>query len=884
MPRYVYRFGGGEADGRSDQSKLLGGKGANLAEMSSLGVPVPPGFTITTEVCTWYYENGRALPEVLRGQVTQALEAMGELAERRFGDPADPLLVSVRSGAPASMPGMMDTILDLGLNDATVEGLAQQTGDARFAWDCYRRFVAMYGEIVMGVQAEDDAGETPFDRILSDRMAKAGVRDERDLDAAALRGLVADFKLEIRRRTEQPFPDDPVAQLWGAIEAVLRSWENPRAEFYRRMHGLDRAMGTAVNVQAMVFGNRGETSGSGVCFTRNPSTGEPGLYGELLWRAQGEDVVAGTRTPEPIESLAAKMPAVHAELLEHCRRLEQHFADMQDIEFTIEEGHLWLLQTRRGKRSGKAMVKVAVDLVKEGVLDPRGAVARVEPDKLAEVMHSTIDPANRPAPICKGLAASPGAAIGRVVFSAAQAEEWSKRGESVILVRTETSPEDIHGMKVAVGILTARGGLTSHAAVVARGMGRPCITAASGLKVDHARERFTAGDRTVAKGDTITIDGSTGEVFWGPATLVPAALSGEFHVLMEWVDEIRRLRVRTNADTPADARTARAFGAEGIGLCRTEHMFFAPERILAVREMILAADEKGRRAALDKILPMQRGDFIEIFRAMDGLPVTIRLLDPPLHEFLPHSSQEIASVASELGKRPEEIHAAAAALAEQNPMLGHRGCRLAISFPEIYETQAQAIAEAAVLAVAEGIDVQPEIMIPFVALAAELRELRAQVTAVFDRIVAEAGIELPYLVGTMIELPRACLVGDRIAEHADFFSFGTNDLTQMAYGLSRDDAGSFLPGYLESGTLEKDPFVTLDRLGVGALIRIGVEKGRARKTKLKIGICGEHGGDPQSVEFCHVEGFDYVSCSPFRVPIARVAAARAALRGDTRAR
>jgi pyruvate, orthophosphate dikinase len=884
MPRYVYRFGGGAADGRADQSKLLGGKGANLAEMSSLGVPVPPGFTITTEVCTWFYDNGRTLPEVLRGQVSQAVDAMSDLAGRRFGDPADPLLVSVRSGAPASMPGMMDTILDLGLNDATAQGLARQTGDARFANDCYRRFVAMYGEIVMGVRGDDDGGETPFDRMLSDRLASAGVKDERDLDAAALWALVADFKADILRRTGQPFPEDPALQLWGAIEAVFRSWENPRAEVYRRMNGLDRAMGTAVNVQAMVFGNRGDSSGSGVCFTRNPSTGEPGLYGELLFRAQGEDVVAGIRTPEPIDALRTAMPAVHAELVAHCQKLEHHFADMQDIEFTIEEGHLWLLQTRRGKRTGKAMVKVAVDLVQEGLLDPRGAVARIDPDKLGEVMHSTIDPASRPEPLCKGLAASPGAAIGRVVFSANQAEEWAKRGESVLLVRTETSPEDIHGMKVAVGVLTARGGLTSHAAVVARGMGRPCVTAASGLKVDHARERFTAGGKTVVKGDTITIDGSTGEVFAGPATLVPARLSDEFHVLMGWVDEIRRLRVRTNADTPADARTARAFGAEGIGLCRTEHMFFAPERILAVREMILAADEKGRRAALDKILPMQRGDFLDIFRAMDGLPVTIRLLDPPLHEFLPHSSQEIASVASDLGKRPEEIHAAAAALAEQNPMLGHRGCRLAMSFPEIYQTQTRAIAEAAVAALAEGVDVQPEIMIPFVALAAELKELRARVTEVFDAIVAEADVELPYLVGTMIELPRACLVGDRIAEFADFFSFGTNDLTQMAYGLSRDDAGSFLPGYLESGILEKDPFVTLDRLGVGALIRIGVEKGRARKTKLKIGICGEHGGDPQSVEFCHVEGFDYVSCSPFRVPIARVAAARAALRGDTRAR
>jgi pyruvate,orthophosphate dikinase len=884
MPRYVYRFGGGEADGRADQAKLLGGKGANLAEMSSLGVPVPPGFTITTEVCTYYYENDGAIPEPLRNQVVQALEGMAGLAGRRFGDPADPLLVSVRSGAPFSMPGMMDTILDLGLNDQTVEGLARQTGDPRFAYDCYRRFVAMYGEIVMGIRPDDDDGESPFEQIMSDRMGKAGVGDERDLDAAALRSMVTDFKAEILRRTEQPFPEEPMAQLWGAIEAVLRSWENPRAEVYRRMHGLDRAMGTAVNVQAMVFGNRGPDSGSGVCFTRNPATGKPGLYGEMLWKAQGEDVVAGTRTPESLQALADRMPEVHKQLVEVCERLEHHFADMQDIEFTIEQGHLWLLQTRRGKRTGKAMVKVAVDMVKEGVLDARGAVARIDPDKLIEVMHSTIDPATKPTPLTKGLPASPGAAIGRVVFSATQAEEWSKRGESVILVRTETSPEDIHGMKVAAGILTARGGLTSHAAVVARGMGRPCVTAATDLRVDHARERFTAGPKTVAKGDTITIDGATGEVFLGPATLVPAALSDEFHVLMGWVDEIRRLRVRTNADTPADARTARAFGAEGIGLCRTEHMFFAPERILAVREMILAGNEEGRRLALDKILPMQRGDFLEIFRAMDGLPVTIRLLDPPLHEFLPHSSQEIASVATDLGKRPEDILAAANALAEQNPMLGHRGCRLAMSYPEIYQTQIQAIAEAAVAALAEGIDVQPEIMIPFVAMAAELRILRELVCTVFDRVIGEAGVELAYLVGTMIELPRACMVGDRIAEHADFFSFGTNDLTQMVYGLSRDDSGRFLPNYLEGGHLERDPFVTLDRAGVGALIRIGVEKGRARKTKLKIGICGEHGGDPQSVEFCHVEGFDYVSCSPFRVPIARVAAARAALRGETRGR
>ncbi|HUS63204.1 MAG TPA: pyruvate, phosphate dikinase, partial [Kofleriaceae bacterium] len=843
MPRYVYRFGAGEADGRSDQSKLLGGKGANLAEMTALGVPVPPGFTITTEVCTAFNEDG-ALPEKLRGQVAQALEWMGEVAGRRFGEARDPLLLSVRSGAPVSMPGMMDTILDLGLNDETVEGLAVAFGDQRFAYDCYRRFVAMYGEIVMGVGAGDD-GEGPFERLLAACIEKAKVVDERDLDAAALRGLVTDFKIEILRATSRPFPEDPAAQLWGAIEAVLRSWENPRAETYRRMHNIDRALGTAVNIQAMVFGNRGASSGSGVCFTRDPNTGAPGLYGEMLWRAQGEDVVAGTRTPEPIEALRARLPDVYGQLVDTAERLEHHFGDMQDIEFTIDEGQLWMLQTRRGKRTGKAMVKVAVDLVREGVLDARGAIARIDPDKLGEVMHSTIDPATRPSPLTKGLPASPGAAIGKIVFSAAQAEEQVKRGETVILVRTETSPEDIQGMKLSAGILTARGGMTSHAAVVARGMGRPCVTAAPDVKVDHAREKVTIGTGSFSKGDVITIDGSTGEVFAGSATLSPAALPDEFHVLMGWVDEVRRLRVRTNADTPADARTARAFGAEGIGLCRTEHMFFAPERILAVREMILAPDEAGRRAALAKILPMQRGDFVEIFRAMDGLPVTIRLLDPPLHEFLPHTSQEIAQLAKELNRKPDHVASAVAQLREENPMLGHRGCRLAMSFPEIYETQTQAIAEAAVAAARDGVDVQPEIMIPFVAISRELSFLRGRVTAVIDRVLAESGEPAPdleFLVGTMIELPRACLVADRIAEHADFFSFGTNDLTQMVYGLSRDDSGRFLPEYLEGGVLERDPFAVLDRTGVGALIRIGVEKGRARKTKLKIGICGEHGG------------------------------------------
>jgi pyruvate, orthophosphate dikinase len=884
MPRYTYKFGAGQADGRSDQALLLGGKGANLAEMASLDVPVPPGFTITTEVCAQYYEAG-ALPEALRGQVTSALEWMGEACDRRFGDAADPLLVSVRSGAPVSMPGMMDTILDLGLNDETVGGLAASTGDARFAYDCYRRFVAMYGEIVLGVVDEEDAGEGPFERLLVARREAAGVDDEREMSADALRELVGDFKAEIERRTGEPFPEQPIDQLWGAIEAVFRSWENPRAEVYRRMHGIDRSLGTAVTVQAMVFGNRGPDSCSGVCFTRNPATGEPGLYGELLWRAQGEDVVAGVRTPERIAALEKRMPEVYGELVSVSQRLEQHFGDMQDIEFTVEEGHLWMLQTRGGKRAGRAMVRVAVDLVNEGVLDPRGAIEHIDPDRLSEVMHSTIDPDKRPQALTKGLPASPGAAFGKVVFTANQAEEWAKRGETVILVRTETSPEDIHGMRVAAGIVTARGGMTSHAAVVARGMGVPCVTAAQGMRVDHARSVFTVGKAEVAGGEFITLDGTTGEVFAGQATLIPASPSKmpkEFHILMGWVDEVRRLRVRTNADTPEDARKAREFGAEGIGLCRTEHMFFAPERILAVREMILAGDEAGRRQALDKILPMQRDDFLEIFRAMDGLPVTIRLLDPPLHEFLPQTDKDIDEVARSLGRKAKEVAGAVAALHEQNPMLGHRGCRLAMSYPEIYETQTRAIAEAALAAAQAGVSVLPEIMIPFVSTPAELRVLRDRVCAVFDQVMADAGGEIEYLVGTMIELPRACLVGDRIAEHADFFSFGTNDLTQTVWGLSRDDSGRFLPTYLDSGWLERDPFVALDRAGVGALIRIGVEKGRARKTKLKVGICGEHGGEPSSVEFCHVEGFDYVSCSPFRVPIARVAAARAALRGEAR--
>ncbi len=878
--RYVRQFGGGSAEGRARDKALLGGKGANLAEMAALGLPVPPGFTITTEVSRHVMEHGEGrYPDGLDGEVDQALARVEELAKRRFGAGPSPLLVSVRSGAPASMPGMMDTILNLGLNDATAEALAAQSGNARFAWDCYRRFVSMYGEVVLGVVAPSEHDEAPFDRILDDLKREHNANRDQDLSEAALREAVARFKACVLRATGRAFPDDVREQLWGAIGAVFRSWNNPRADVYRKMHGIPASMGTAVNVQAMVFGNLGDDCATGVAFTRNPATGGAEIYGEFLLNAQGEDVVAGIRTPEPLPELGKKLPAAHAELLRVATLLEDHFRDMQDLEFTIEHGQLYMLQARNGKRTGKAMVKIAVDLVGEGKLQPHEAVMRIDPAKLDEVLHPTIDPKARPPAIGKGLPASPGATIGRIVFTATAAEEWAARGERVLLVRTDTSPEDIHGMKAAAGILTARGGLTSHAAVVARGMGKCCVTACTSLRVDAARRTATfgagAGERKFREGDTLTLDGSTGEVFAGPAPLVPAQLGAELGRLMEWVDGFRTLKVRTNADTATDARTARSFGAEGIGLCRTEHMFFQPERILAVREMILAEDREGRVAALAKILPMQRGDFVELFRVMDGLPVTIRLLDPPLHEFLPHTQQEIDEVARELGKPPAAIAAKVAELTEANPMLGHRGCRLGITFPEIYEIQAQAIGEAAAEAARGGAAVHPEIMIPLVMVPEELRRLRALVAGALDR--ALAGTTIPYTIGTMIELPRACVVADRIAEHADFFSFGTNDLTQTTYGLSRDDAGRFLPAYLEAGVIAADPFAVLDPEGVGALIELGVRGGRSTKPGLKVGICGEHGGEPSSVELCHRMGFDYVSCSPFRVPIARVAAARAAL-------
>ncbi|HVV86908.1 MAG TPA: pyruvate, phosphate dikinase [Kofleriaceae bacterium] len=894
--RLVYRFGGGRADGGTHDKALLGGKGANLSEMVRLGLPVPPGFVITTEVCR---QVSRALadagrdvgagwagwPAGLADAVDAAIGAVEAGVDAGFGDATRPLLVSVRSGAPVSMPGMMDTILNLGLNATTVAGLAARTGDARFAWDCYRRFLAMYGDVVLGVAAADEHADSPFEQALHDVMHARGAGREADLTPADLEGLCTRYREVIREATGHDFPDDVRAQLWGAIAAVFRSWDNPRADVYRRMNGIDAHMGTAVTVQAMVFGNAGDDCATGVAFSRDPSTGVNELYGEFLVNAQGEDVVAGVRTPEPIAGMAKTFPEAHAALVDVCRRLEHHHKDVQDLEFTIQHRRLWMLQSRTGKRTGRAMIKIAVDLVHEGIIDEPTAILRIDPAKLDELLHPAIDPARRPPSIGKGLPASPGAVIGEVVFTAAAAATAAAKGTRVILVRTETSPEDIAGMKAAVGILTARGGMTSHAAVVARGMGTPCITGCSALRVDGARGRATlvgkagAPDVTLEAGDVITIDGSTGEVFVGPAPLAPAALSAELAELMTWVDRTRRLRVRTNADTAADARQARAFGAEGIGLCRTEHMFFAPDRILAVREMILAADLAGRRAALARILPMQEGDFLAIFREMDGLPVTIRLLDPPLHEFLPHGDKQIAQVAADLGRPPAVIAAKVAELTEANPMLGHRGCRLAITFPEIYETQARAIAQAAVAAVQAGVDVHPEIMIPFVILPAELARLRALVEAEVDRVLAAAGVAIPYTVGTMIELPRACLVADQIAAHADFFSFGTNDLTQATLGMSRDDVASFLPAYLQADLLARDPFASLDEAGVGQLVSLATTRGRATRPGLKVGVCGEHGGDPASVGHFHRYGLDYVSCSPFRVPIARVAAARAALEG-----
>jgi pyruvate,orthophosphate dikinase len=883
MQTYVYGFGPGRTPDPAPGKDIVGGKGAGLIEMNRLGVPVPPGFTISTEVCAQFYEHGHKLPPELQKDIRAAMAAVEKDVGAKFGDPQNPLLVSVRSGARVSMPGMMDTVLNLGLNDTTVAALVKTSGNARFAWDSYRRFVQMYGDVVLGLKPESKTEIDPFEAILEKKKHDRGVSLDTELSAEDLQALVGEFKAEIKRRKGLDFPDDVWAQLDGAIGAVFGSWENARARTYRELYNIPSSWGTAVTVQAMVFGNLGDDCATGVAFTRDPSTGERRFFGEFLRNAQGEDVVAGIRTPQPLtkasgpDSLEESLPQPYADLVAVYQRLENHFRDMQDIEFTIQRGKLWLLQTRTGKRTAKAMVRIAVEMVKEGLITEKQAVLRQEPNKLDELLHPMLDPKAERRVLAKGLPASPGAAVGKVVFHADDAEQMKQKGERCVLVRVETSPEDIHGMNAAEGILTARGGMTSHAAVVARGMGKCCVAGCSAINVDYAKEQMTVqsgnGPVTIKKGDIISLDGGKGEVILGAVPLTAPALDEDYRTLMAWVDGARRLRVRTNADTPTDAQTARNFGAEGIGLCRTEHMFFAEDKILAVRQMILSDSVEERRRALAKILPMQRADFVGIFRAMDGLPVTIRLLDPPLHEFLPSSDAQIEVVARELGVSPAVVKARNEALHEANPMLGHRGCRLGVTHPEIYETQARAIAEAALEARQGGITVHPEIMIPLVGTAAELEKMRALVDNITRGIL---GADVA--IGTMIELPRACVVADQIVAHADFFSFGTNDLTQTTLGLSRDDAARFLGEYVRQGIYPIDPFVALDQEGVGVLIRMAVEKGRGKKPKLKIGICGEHGGEPSSVGFCHKEGFDYVSCSPFRVPIARLAAAQAALR------
>ncbi|MBW3554529.1 MAG: pyruvate, phosphate dikinase [Gemmatimonadetes bacterium] len=868
--RWVYFFGNGEADGSRHDKDLLGGKGANLAEMVRVGVPVPPGFTITTDASRHYMAE-RSFPPGLEEQSRAALTRIEEGTARTFGGGDDPLLLSVRSGAAVSMPGMMDTILNLGLNDATVEALARGADDARFAWDSYRRFVQMYGNVVLGVP------NAAFEELLRERRDARGVEDDTGLTADDLRALVPEYKEMIAERTGVTFPEEPEEQLWGAVRAVFDSWDNDRAVAYRRHEGIPDDFGTAVTVMAMVYGNMGETSGTGVAFTRDPSTGEKRFFGEFLLNAQGEDVVSGIRTPVSISQMADLLPDAYADLLDIQERLERHYRDMQDLEFTVERGRLYLLQTRSGKRAAAAALRIAAEMVDEGLIDTTEAVLRIDPEDLERQLHSALDPNADPTVLATGLPASPGAASGRVVFDPDEAVRRSEAGEAVIMVRAETSPDDFAGMAAARAIVTARGGMTSHAAVVARGMGKPCVVGARDLEIAREGRSFKAAGHTVAAGDWVTIDGASGRLLLGRVPTVEPELTEHFHRVMGWADDARRLGVRANADTPEDARQARAFGAEGIGLCRTEHMFHGDDRVRAVREMILADDGESRRRALERILPMQREDFEGIFQAMDGYPVTIRLLDPPLHEFLPHDGEEMDELAWATGRRVEEIRAAVERHRESNPMLGHRGVRLAISVPEIAEMQAQAIFEAAVAAAADGVDVQPEIMVPLVATVEELRVQDRLIRDVATRVFEEAGREVPYMVGTMIELPRAALTADRIAEVAEFFSFGTNDLTQTTFGISRDDAASFLPRYIEQGILQDDPFQVLDREGVGQLVTLGTRKGRSTRSDLKVGICGEHGGEPSSVEFCHHAGLDYVSCSPFRVPVARLAAARAAL-------
>ncbi|MBG51598.1 MAG: pyruvate, phosphate dikinase [Rhodobiaceae bacterium] len=880
--KWVYGFGGGTAEGDASLRDLLGGKGANLAEMANLGLPVPPGFTISTDVCTSFYANERQYPADLEAQVTAALCAVEKTVGAAFGDAANPLLVSVRSGGRASMPGMMDTVLNLGLNDETVEGLAIKANDARFAYDSYRRFIQMYSDVVLGVDHHN------FEEILEIYKEENEYYLDTDLDADDWRTIVQQFKERVEEELDEPFPQDVHGQLWGAIGAVFGSWMNARATIYRKLHNIPEEWGTAVNVQAMVFGNMGDTSATGVAFTRNPSTGERAFYGEFLVNAQGEDVVAGIRTPQHLTKLAREesgeaalsmeevMPSVFDELVETYKKLEGHYRDMQDLEFTVQEGKLWMLQTRNGKRTAKAAIKIAVDMASEGLISEEEAILRVDPASLDQLLHPTIDPSAHRDVLATGLPASPGAASGEIVFSPEEAGSLKAQGRDVILVRVETSPEDIHGMHSAVAILTSRGGMTSHAAVVARGMGKPCVSGTNALKIDYRAETMTILGETFNKGDVVTVDGSTGQVMRGSLPMLQPELSGDFGKLMEWADKVRRMKVRANAETPEDARVAREFGAEGIGLCRTEHMFFSDDRILAMREMIIADDLGGRRKALAKILPMQREDFRQLFTIMSGLPVTIRLLDPPLHEFLPHTEEEIAEVAEAAGLSADKMSKRLAELKETNPMLGHRGCRLGITYPEIYEMQARAIFEAALVAAEEtGAAVIPEVMVPLVASRAELGYLKTRIIAIAEAVSKEKGQPLDYQVGTMIELPRAALRAGEIAEAAEFFSFGTNDLTQTTYGISRDDSANFLKDYLGKGIVPADPFVSLDQEGVGELVQIAAERGRATRADIKLGICGEHGGDPASIQFCETTGLDYVSCSPYRVPIARLAAAQA---------
>lgn len=897
--KHVYHFGGGKADGRADMKTLLGGKGANLAEMANLGIPVPPGFTIDTKVCAYFIEHRGKYPEKLESQVRSGIRRMEKLTGKKFGSRTNPLLVSVRSGAAISMPGMMDTVLNLGLNDETVEGLAKKSGNERFAWDSYRRFVQMYGDVVLGMKPESKEEEDPFEVIIERVKKKRKVTLDTELDVDDLKSLVKLFKDAIKKRTKKPFPTDPQKQLWGAIGAVFSSWSNDRAIAYRKINGIPDDLGTAVNVQAMVFGNTGDDSATGVAFTRDAATGEKRFYGEYLINAQGEDVVAGVRTPKPIEQLQKEMPKAYRQLTRIYKLLEKHYRDMQDLEFTIEDGNLWLLQTRVGKRTGLATVRIAVDMAKERLITREEAIGRVTPFALEQIMRPIFSPKEYTAAvkagrlIAKGLNAGPGAATGKVVFHADDAVARRAKGERVILVRIETSPEDIEGMHAAEGILTARGGMTSHAAVVARQMGKTCVAGCGDLKIDYKARRFVADGKVIKEGDAISLNGSTGEVLAGEIPTSPSEISQvlveksldpkkseifrAYDQLMRWCDKVRRMKVRTNADQPDQAAIAVAFGAQGIGLCRTEHMFFGEEKIQHMRAMILAEDEKERRAALKKLLPIQRKDFEGIFKAMDGRAVTIRTLDPPLHEFLPHEAKEIRAVAKELGITPKKLEAKIEELHEFNPMLGHRGCRLGITYPEITEMQAQAIFEAAVKVKKKGIRVKPEVMIP---LIGNVKELQLQADIVRDvaaRVFKAKGAKVPYLVGTMIEIPRAALTADEVAAEAQFFSFGTNDLTQTTLGLSRDDSGRFLPIYQHLGIYDADPFASLDTTGVGQLMRIAVDKGRSVRTDIKLGICGEHGGDPASILFCEELGLDYVSCSPYRVPIARLVAAQAVL-------